>query len=83
MRSSFWRVFELLEDERMAMKFATRKWLLRKSLADENYGFLLANNSYTNYVFNSLTNHLPKLPHNPNSDFLNNKTFPQMEKHRQ
>ena len=51
------------------------------SLADENYGFLLANNSYTNYLFNSLTNHLPKLPLNPNSNFLNNKTFPQMEKH--
>ena len=30
MRSSFWRIFELLEEERMAMKFAERKWLLRK-----------------------------------------------------
>ena len=37
-RSTFWRVFELLEDERMAMKFAARKWLLRKVWQDTENG---------------------------------------------
>ena len=48
------------------------------------FSILLCSKSESqNHFFNSLTNHIPKLPRNPNSDFLNNKTFPQMKKHRQ